>query len=136
MQVRGVRNILNKQAQIVRQVLARNGHASRRVGAIFRDAEAQILVRIRPLLIDFAEQLLRAIHVLQALVARGHAQLLIAQLPDKRILIGDVHGSSSPFRPASVFPAAPPPGTSVFLCAGWPTRFTHYAHCVVMVSFV
>jgi hypothetical protein len=59
--------VLDEQTQIVGHVLARNDNSGRRLGAIFGNAIAEILVGVAAARFNFRQQLLRAIHVFQLL---------------------------------------------------------------------
>ncbi len=76
--LRRVGEILHEQMQVVQQVFARNLRPGVSVRPIAGDAEADVFVGIDFLRIDLADQSLRDLHLLQALVSRGESNLLIA----------------------------------------------------------
>jgi hypothetical protein len=67
----------------------------RYLGSVIRDAKTKILERIHAAGIDLMQQLLGTINLLDPLVSGNKSDLLIAELPQRRIAILSVHPETS-----------------------------------------
>ena len=91
-----VGKVFDEQPQIVSRLVARDLEVRKRLRAIVGDPEAEILVGVDPLAIQFGNQPLGPLHLLELLLARREANLLITQLLDDRAkIIGMHHRPSS-----------------------------------------
>ena len=73
--------------QVVQQVLARNLRPGERLRPIAGDPEADVFVRIGLLRVDLADQPFRDFDLLQLLIGRREANLLVAQLAQNGAMV-------------------------------------------------
>ena len=107
----GAREVLDEGVEVVTDVVAVEHQGRRVVRAEAGDPEADVLVRVRPARVDLRQQDLGAVDLLDPLLLGGESRLLVAKLPQRRMVISLAH----PCPPSACLAAIP----TVAVARGW-----------------